>query len=96
MIFTQIEISAFLETLLSQSALVVLMGFVSYVLWKKLEDSLDKKDKLAEALIKISLLWEERYSKESSDDKENRILLSENRQLLHEIIELIKSARDAK
>jgi len=81
------ETSPFLETLLSQSALVVFMGFVAYTLWKKLEDALNKKDLMAEALIKITMLWEERYSKESQDDRENKVILKE-------ILDIIKSMKN--
>ena len=81
------ETSPFLETLLSQSALVVFMGFVAYILWKKLEDALNKKDSMAEALIKITMLWEERYSKESQDDRENKVILKE-------ILDIIKSMKN--
>jgi len=83
----QMEASPFLETLLSQSALVVFMGFVAYTLWKKLEDALNKKDSMAEALIKITMLWEERYSKESQDDRENKVVLKE-------ILDIIKSMKN--
>ena len=83
----QMETSPFLETLLSQSALVVFMGIVVYILWKKLEDALAKKDSMAEALIKITMLWEERYSKESQDDRENKVVLKE-------ILDIIKSMKN--
>jgi lambda repressor-like predicted transcriptional regulator len=88
-ILAQLDPSPFVQTLLSQSALVVLMGFVAYTLWKKLESAWLKIEQLAEALIKITLLWEERYSKESQDDRENKIILTE-------ILEIIKNIRDGR
>jgi|AntRauMFilla1563_2_1112583.scaffolds.fasta_scaffold134435_1 hypothetical protein len=77
MLFTQIEISPFLETLLSQSALVILLGLVVWTLWRKLEAAWLKIEQLAEGLIKITMLWEERYSKDSYNDLENKALLKE-------------------
>jgi len=42
---------------------------------------------MAEALIKITMLWEERYSKESQDDRENKVILKE-------ILDIIKSMKN--
>jgi len=83
------ETSSFIETVMQQSAIVALMGFIAFTLWKKLEEQITKKDSLAEALIKITLLWEERYSKDSRDDLENKVVLNQ-------ILDIIREIRDGK
>ena len=81
----KMEITPFLETLLSQSALVVLMGFVSYVLWKEYLKEKEKKDNLSEAVVKITLLWEEKYSKESIDERDIKIFMQEIRDIIRDM-----------
>lgn len=78
-----------LEEILKQAPLVALLGYFLKVIWDKYQKEQDKKDALADIVVKTTLLWEERYSKESQDDKEIK-------QFMIEIRELVKEIKDGK
>jgi len=83
------EATSLLQTLLDQSLLAGLLGFFLYKIWDVYQEEKRKKDTLAEAVVKITMLWEERYSKESQDAHEIR-------QFMQEIREFVKEIRDGK
>lgn len=79
------ETTSILETLLSQTPLVIFMGFISYILWKEYQKEKEKKDNLAEAVVKITMLWEEKYSKESQNEADIKSFMQEIRDFVKEI-----------
>ncbi len=76
---------ALLEYLVKQSPLIVFMGVIIYQVWGLYKDERAKKDALAETVVKITLLWEERYSKESADDREIKEFMKEIREFIKEV-----------
>jgi hypothetical protein len=79
------ETATILQNLLDQSLLAGLLGFMLYKIWDAYQEEKRKKDTLAEAVVKITMLWEERYSKESQDDHEIRLFMQEIRDFVKEI-----------
>lgn len=84
-----IDSQSIINVILNQSPLVILLAYVCYTLWKAYQKEKDKKDSLAEIVVKTTMLWEERYSKESQDDKEIK-------EFMKEIREFVKQIRDGK
>jgi hypothetical protein len=79
------ETTTILQNLLDQSLLAGLLGFFLYKVWDAYKEEKVKKDTLAEAVVKITMLWEERYSKESSEQKDIKIFMQEIRDFVKEI-----------
>jgi len=79
------EATEVINDILKQAPFAALLGYMLRVVWVKYEIEQDKKDKMAEALIKITQLWEDRYSKESSDDKEIKEFMKEIRDFIKEL-----------
>lgn len=77
------------EEILKQAPLVALLGYFLKVIWDKYQKEQEKKDAMAEALIKITQAWEDRYSKESSDDREIK-------EFMKEIRDYIKAIKDGR
>lgn len=75
--------------ILKQTPFAALLGYMLRVVWSKYEKEQEKKDAMAEALIKITQAWEDRYSKESSDDREIK-------EFMKEIRDYIKAIKDGK
>lgn len=79
------EAANILQSILEQS---LLAGVLFLGIWKVgglyLKEK-DKKDALAEMLMKTTMLWEERYSKESQDDKDIKVFMQEIRDFVKEI-----------
>ena len=84
-----IESQSLINILLNQSPIVIGLCFVVWHLWKAYVKEKDKKDALAEVVVKTTMLWEERYSKESQDDKDIK-------EFMKEIREFVKDIRDGK
>lgn len=84
-----IESQSLVNVLLNQSPIVIGLCFVIWHLWKIYLKEKDKKDALAEIVVKTTMLWEERYSKESQDDKDIK-------EFMKEIREFVKEIRDGK
>ena len=75
--------------ILKQTPFAALLGYMLKVVWAKFEKEQEKKDSMAEALIKITQAWEDRYSKESTDDREIK-------EFMKEIRDYIKAIKDGK
>lgn len=75
--------------ILKQTPFAALLGYMLRVVWAKYEKEQEKKDAMAEALIKITQAWEDRYSKESSDDREIK-------EFMKEIRDYIKAIKDGR
>lgn len=84
-----IDSQSLINVLMNQSPIVILLVYVCYTLWKSYLKEKDKKDSLAEVVVKTTLLWEERYSKESQDDKDIK-------EFMKEIREFVKDIKDGK
>lgn len=80
-----VEAQSLMNILLNQSPLVIGLCFVIYKLWQAYIKEKDKKDSLADIVVKTTLLWEERYSKESQDDKDIKVFMQEIREFVKEI-----------
>lgn len=78
------EESIFAE-ILKQAPLAAMLGYFLKVVWSKYLKEQEKKDALADIVVKTTLLWEERYSKESQDDREIRMFMQEIRDLVKDI-----------
>ena len=86
MIFTDVTETADVGNwLLNQAPVVTVLGIVIWWLVKKYESALNKNNSLADAVIKITLLWEERYSKETMDQREIREFMKEIREILRDV-----------
>jgi len=79
------EVTYLLQNLAEQSLLAGLLGFFLYKIWGAYQEEKTKKDTLAEAVVKITMLWEERYSKESQDEHDIRLFMEEIRDFVKEI-----------
>lgn len=62
-----------------------MLGFGLYKIWNAYISEKDKKDIMAEALIKLTQSWEDRYSKESTDDREIKEFMKEIRDFVRDI-----------
>lgn len=78
-----------LVDILKQTPIAMLLGYFLKIVWDKLVKTQDQKDQMAEGLIKITQLWEDRYSKESTDEREIK-------EFMKEIREYVKELKDAK
>ena len=78
------EESLFTE-ILKQTPLAALLFYFLKIVWGKYQKEQEKKDALADIVVKTTLLWEERYSKESQDDREIRQFMQEIRDLVKDI-----------
>ena len=83
------ETAEILKTVLEQSLLAGLLGFFLWKIWDAYIKEKDKKDAMAEALIKLTQAWEDRYSKESTDEREIK-------EFMKEIREFVKDIKDGK
>jgi chemotaxis regulatin CheY-phosphate phosphatase CheZ len=83
------ETGAILQTILDQSLLAGILGFFLWKIWDAFVKEKDKKDTLAEALIKLTQTYEDRYLKELMDEKEVK-------EFMREIREFIRTIQDAK
>lgn len=83
------EATEVINDILKQAPFAALLGYILRVVWIKYEKEQEKKDTMAEALIKITQLWEDRYSKESADDRDIK-------EFMKEIREFIKGLKDGK
>lgn len=79
------EATEVLSDILKQAPFAALLGYILRIVWMKYEKEQEKKDTMAEALIKITQLWEDRYSKESTDDREIKEFMKEIRDFIKEI-----------
>ena len=79
------ETGSILEILLKQSPLIGLLGFMLYKIWSAYTLEKEKKDAMAEALIKITTLWEEKYNKESQNEVEIKQFMTEIREFIKEL-----------
>ena len=79
------ETATILQTLVDQSLLAGLLGFMLWKIWGAYQEEKVKKDNLAEAVVKITMLWEERYSKDSQDDHDIKLFMQEIRDFVKEI-----------
>lgn len=79
------ETSSLVQTLLEQSLLAGLLGFFLWKIWDAYIKEKDKKDTMAEALIKLTQSFEERYLKESTDEKEIKEFMKEIRDYVRDI-----------
>jgi hypothetical protein len=68
-----------LQWLFQQTPTIVLLGFALYWMAKRYTKSEDEKSKLAQDVIKITVLWETKYNQDSDNDKEIKSLLLEIR-----------------
>lgn len=69
------------EWLIQQAPVIVVMGIVIYWLAKRLDKCQNQKDALAEDVVKVTTLWEEKADK----DKSEQII-----ELLREIKEIVR------
>lgn len=76
--------AAILDALLQQSPMIVFMGVVVWWLQKRYVDSEKEKSDLAKDVIKITYLWEQKYSKEDVKSQKIFELLSDIRERLRE------------
>ena len=83
------ETGTILQTILDQSLLAGILGFFLWKIWDAFVKEKDKKDTLAEALIKLTQTYEDRYLKELMDEKEVK-------EFMREIREFIRTIQDAK
>jgi hypothetical protein len=74
-----------IEVLVKQTPTIALLGYICWTVWKAYLAEREKKDALAETVVKITLLWEERYSKESADDKEIKEFMKEIREFIKDV-----------
>lgn len=79
------EPTQILQELLGQSIICGMLGFGLYKIWNAYISEKDKKDIMAEALIKLTQSWEDRYSKESTDDREIKEFMKEIRDFVRDI-----------
>jgi len=79
------ETSTIIEILLQQSPMIALLGFMLYKIWTAYVIEKEKKDSMAEALIKITTLWEEKYNKESQNEVEIKQFIIEIREFIKEL-----------
>lgn len=79
------EPSSILQTLLEQSLLAGLLGFFLWKIWDAYVKEKEKKDIMAEALIKLTQSFEDRYMKESTDEREIKEFMKEIRDYLRDI-----------
>ena len=79
------EINEILQGLLEQSPLVGFLGFLLWKIWTAYTAEKDKKDTMAEALIKLTQSWEDRYSKETTDDREIKEFMKEIRDFVRDL-----------
>ena len=79
------ETGSILQTLLEQSLLAGLLGFFLWKIWDAYISEKDKKDAMAEALIKLTQAWEDRYSKESTDEREIKEFMKEIRDYVRDL-----------
>lgn len=79
------EATELLQSILNQSVLSGVMFFFLWKVWEAYLKEKEKKDTLAEALVKITFLWEDRYSVESQDDRDIKIFMQEIRDILKNI-----------
>lgn len=104
------EFQQILQDALGTSLISGLLLFALFKVWAEYKEEKNKKDTLAEALVKISLLWDDKYSKDSIDDRDIKVLMQEIRDLmkrgaseergikvlLQEIRDLMKTIRNGK
>jgi chemotaxis regulatin CheY-phosphate phosphatase CheZ len=83
------ETGTILQTILDQSLLAGILGFFLWKIWDAFVKEKDKKDTLAEALIKLTQTYEDRYLKELMDEKDVK-------EFMREIREFIRTIQDAK
>lgn len=74
-----------LADILKQTPLAGLLGYFLKIVWDKYQKEQEKKDALADIVVKTTLLWEERYSKETQDDKDIRMFMQEIRDFVKDI-----------
>jgi len=79
------ETGSILQTLLEQSLLAGLLGFFLWKIWDAYISEKNKKDAMAEALIKLTQAWEDRYSKESTDEREIKEFMKEIRDYVRDL-----------
>ncbi len=80
-----IDFATLIPELLKHGILNGILAYISYTLWGAYKEERTKKDALAETVVKITLLWEERYSKESADDREIKEFMKEIREFIKEV-----------
>lgn len=79
------EFQQILQEVLGTSLISGLLLFALFKVWTEYKEEKNKKDTLAEALVKISLLWDEKYSKDSIDERDIKVLMQEIRDLMKQI-----------
>lgn len=83
------EATTIINDILKQAPFAALLGYILKIVWGKLQEAERKKDVMAEALIKLTQAWEDRYSKESTDEREIK-------EFMKEIRDFVKEVRDGK
>jgi hypothetical protein len=83
------EVASLFEQVLGQGILGGILFFFLWKIWDAYLKEKDKKDAMAEALIKLTQSWEDRYSKETTDEREIKAFMVEIR-------DFVKEIRDAK
>ena len=66
-----------LQEALKQTFIAGLLLFFLYKVWNLYLVEKKQKDEVVSALMKQTMLWEERYSKESQDDRDIIVKLSQ-------------------
>ena len=66
-----------LSWLVQQAPVVVIMGIVIWWLARRLEKAEDDKDTLSKDVVKVTVLWEEKASKDGTKNDEIIKLLTE-------------------
>lgn len=71
-----------LKWLFQQTPLVIACGIAIWWLVKKLERSEEKKDKISEDVVKLTVLWTEKSDSDGAKDEEIKQLLLEIREIV--------------
>ena len=79
------ETSNLLQTLLEQSLLAGLLGLFLWKIWDAYIKEKDKKDAMAEALIKLTQSFEDRWNKETTDEREIKEFMKEIRDYVRDM-----------
>lgn len=77
--------SDLIQILLKQTPTIALLGYICWTVWKAYLAEKDKKDALSDAVVKITLLWEEKYNKTTLEQREILELMKEIREFIQKI-----------
>lgn len=79
------ETGSLIQSLLEQSPYIGFLAFLLWKIWDAYTKEKDKKDTMAEALIKLTQSFEERYLKESTDEREIKEFMKEIRDFVRDL-----------